>query len=152
MGRIPVTLKQHKGEYNYNFTFLIGFIILQPELQDYKLQTETNSHNDLCRIYCTHSEWLLLVFCKPSLAMAYFSPLPSLLASIGVIVALLSINHIRSDVHVSRRYHVTVLVRLRETIEGTDWCKLRVMAYIESNLQCFLLDQSAKGLCQTGTD
>ena len=45
-----------------------------------------------------------------------------------------------------------VLVGLKETIEGTDWCKLRVMAHIKSNLQCFLLDQSAKALCRTGTD
>ena len=34
---------------------------------------------------------------------------------------------------------MTVLVRLKETIEGTDW-------------YTFLLDQSAKGLCQAGTD
>ena len=59
---------------------------------------------------------------------------------------VVSTNHVRNDLHVSQRCHVTVLVRLKETIEGTDCCKLRVIAHIKSNLQCFLLDQSAKGL------
>ena len=47
---------------------------------------------------------------------------------------------------------MTVMVRLKETIEGTDWYKLRVVGHVKSNLQCSLLVQSEKGLCQTGTD
>ena len=65
---------------------------------------------------------------------------------------VMSIIYTRNDLHVSRICHVTVLVRLKETIEGTDWCKLSVMVHITNNLQCFLLDQSLKGLCQTRTD
>ena len=81
-------------------------------------------------------------------ANGLFSPLQSLLASGGVILALsVSINHVRNDLHVSQRYHVTVLVRVKETIEGTGWCKSRVMVHIKGNLQCFSLDQTAKGLC-----
>ena len=38
---------------------------------------------------------------------------------------VVSIHHVRNDLHVSRRCRVTALVRLKETIEGTDWCKLR---------------------------
>ena len=76
----------------------ITVIILQHELQDYKLQTGANSHNDLCRIHCTHGEWLLPVLwylSKPSPAIVYFSPLRRLLASVGVILALLcQINHV----------------------------------------------------------
>ena len=45
-----------------------------------------------------------------------------------------------------------VLVRLKETVKDTDWCKSGVMARIKNNMQCFLLDQSGKDLCQTGAD
>ena len=65
---------------------------------------------------------------------------------------VVSINRIRNGLRVSQKNHVTVLVRLKETIEDTDWCKLRVTADIKSNLQCFLLDQSAKDICQTMTN
>ena len=85
--------------------------------------------------------------------MAYFSPLPSFFSvSWCDSRIIVSVSHVRNDLHLSRRHHVNVLVRLRETTGGTDWCKLRVMAHIESNLQCFLLDQKAKSLCQAETD
>ena len=32
---------------------------------------------------------------------------------------------------------MAVLVRLKETSEGTDWCKLKTMTPIKNNLQCF---------------
>ena len=57
---------------------------------------------------------------------------------------VVSTNHVRSDLHVSRRRHVTVLVG---NLERTDWCKSRVMVHIKNNLQCFLLNQNAKGHC-----
>ena len=56
-----------------------------------ELQMGADSHNDLCRIYCTHGKWLLLVlncFLQPSPAVAHFSSLQSFLASVGVILAL----------------------------------------------------------------
>ena len=49
-----------------------------------------------------------------------------------------SIDPVRNYLHVSGRCHVTVSVRFKETIEGTDWRKLKVMAHIKSNLQCVL--------------
>ena len=99
--------------------------------------------------YMVNSYHLYLL--QPSPAMAYFSPLPRLLLSVGVILALWC-QSFTSEMTVSRICHVTALFRLKETIEGTDWCKVSVMVHITSNLQCFVLDPNSKGLCQTRTD
>ena len=77
--------KMKQPSRNLNLKALLS---CSSELQAYKLRTGVNSHNDVCKIHCTSGEWLLLMLeclLQPSPAMAYFLPLPSLLASVGVI-------------------------------------------------------------------
>ena len=59
--------------------------------------------------------------------MVYFLPWRQSVSS-GIVV---SINHVRNDLHALRRCHATVSVRLEKIIEGTDWCKLRVIVHIK---------------------